>query len=217
MQSQAGVVVAGADNDVDAALVVVGGVAGAEAQGAQHLLVFSGSGIPTEGEHPLGVVVAGRDLAADACGSECIPRHEAAGSLLHEGEGGFVDGVVAGLARERRIRIHQTQARVHQHRSAHRRTGAGPYHQRSASGAAQLRWTIGERRDANCGGDGATGVAETIGTVPAEACAAAEVAVRREAQLAEIGVGDLLVGGDGFTVVLAAVAIAIKPQAAVGR
>ena len=40
------------------------------------------------------------------------------------------------LAGERRIRIHEAQARVHQHRSADRRTGTGPYHQRSASGAA---------------------------------------------------------------------------------
>ena len=217
MQSLAGVVVAGRYYDVDAALVIVAGVAGAETQGAEHLLVFSGSCVATECEYPLGAVVAGCDLAADACGSERIPRHEAAAPLIHQGEGGFVNGVVAGLAGERRIRIHEAQARVHQHRSAHRRTGAGPYHQRSASGAAQLRWTISERRDADGGGDCAAGVVETIGAGPVEAGAAAEVAIRCEAQLAEIRVGDLLVVADGFTAVLAAVAIGIQPQGAVGR
>ena len=181
LQHPAIVGVAAGDGEVEAALVVVGGVAGAKAEAAQHRFVVSSAGFTAEAEHAAAAVVAHRNGIA-RCGAQHITADEGAAALLHQGHGGTADRVVSALIGGGRLGVQQPQAGIHQHRRVDGVAATGTHHQGATTGGAEQRRTVAQRRDADGCGGWAARVGDAIGAIPAEAGVAAEAAIRAKAQ-----------------------------------
>ena len=106
------------------AQVVVGPVAGAEREGAQHFLVLGCAGVATECEHAGGRVVAFGDAVCQRH-IQRVTADEVAAHLFGDADRDFADGVVAGVAGVGRVGIAQSQTRVDAHCGAQGVTRVG--------------------------------------------------------------------------------------------